>query len=103
MGDVLRTVVAVLYLVMGVLLLWIAFGNIQSLLPPHFACGYQGNPALHIGNNYAIIYSGRCGPYANAWVAFLLFTVIGVYFTTRGIVSGYRYRFMERNNAHTDV
>lgn len=72
-------------MLLGAATLYVAWANAAGLLPPFALCGYVGDQAVHLGDNFALAYSGGCGPYDGAYVAFALLTTAGL-----GLVGGGR-------------
>lgn len=70
-------VLAGLSIILGSILLYVAWANVGGLVPPFALCRYVGEPAVHVGGNFALVYSGGCAPYESAHLAFALVTFAG--------------------------
>lgn len=84
-----REIGAIGAITLGVMVLYAGWANAGSLLQYLFgsvlACQYTGDPIVSLGENYAIVYGGRCGAYRFAYFTFLSSTVVGLFAIRTGI------------------
>lgn len=77
--------VGVSAIVAGIVLLYAGWANVGGLIPPYSLCGYVGNPSVHLGSRFAMVYNGGCTPYKYASVTFSFLTVTGLTMTLSGL------------------
>lgn len=66
-------------ILLGVGLLYIGWANAGGLIPPFALCGYVGESMVHLGGNFALVYSGGCAPFEFAHLVFVLVTITGIW------------------------
>lgn len=72
--------------------LYVAWANASGLLPPFALCGYVGDPTIHVGESFALVYNGGCAPYEFAYLTFTSVTIVGFAFIGGSIRLNRRYR-----------
>jgi hypothetical protein len=80
----------------GGLILWIGWGNAFNLIRPfHLGCGVTDPAGLHFDDLGRIVYTDpKCTGvvFDNAWMVFILLSVIGL-----GLIIGGRYSMQSKN------
>ncbi len=64
-------------ILLGLLLLYIGLANIGTLFP-QLLCEEINPKGVHIGPNFALVYSGGCNPYSNAHIICGTVTLAGL-------------------------
>ena len=73
-----QQVVSGALLLSGLGVLYVTWANAGGLVPPFALCDPVGDPAVHLGENLALVYNSGCTPYRFAHEQFALWTLVGL-------------------------
>lgn len=88
-------ILAIFVILVGVALLYVGWANVSGLVPPYLMCDIVPRGAIHIGDNFALVYNGGCTPYRGSHAVFLIITLAGFL----NVTSGYYFLREYRNKA----